>query len=203
MKNFGDVDIDFADRKQALAVLEHIPASLLRNRRLEKHNTGIYFHAVPMDPVSKICSLPYDTAEQRGLYKIDCLNVHVYQSIKDEQHLIQLMNSDIDYTIFDYSEFTSNLIHLGNHSDLVSQLKPRSISDIAMILALIRPGKKHLIPTCKKHGFDSIKDEIWTESDNGAYTFKKSHAFSYAVLVKVHANLLIEQLSLTDADTVL
>lgn len=203
MTQAGDVDIDFADRKQALALLEHIPASLRRNKNLERHNTGIYFHAVPIDPITKICSLPYDLAEARGFYKIDCLNVHVYEKIKDEQHLIKLMNQHIDYSIFDYEEFTKDIIHLGNHANLVSQLKPRSISDIAMILALIRPGKKHLIDTCKKFGFSSIKDEIWTDSNTGSYIFKKSHAFSYAMLVKVHANLLIEQLSLTAADSVL
>lgn len=65
--------------------------------------------------------------------------------------------------------------------------------DIAIILALIRPGKKHLINRCKHDGFGSIAEEIWKETTDGSYAFKKAHAFSYAMLVKVHANLLIEQ----------
>jgi hypothetical protein len=197
MNLVGDVDIDFADRNKALSVLEYIPASILRNNKLEKHNTGVYFHAVPVDPVTGLASLPYDQAETQGQYKIDLLNVHVYEAVQNENHLKLLMSNKIDWKIFEHSEFTKNLIHLGNHSELVSQLKPRSITDIAMILALIRPGKKYLIDRCKKLGFDAIKDEIWTDSKDAGYAFKKSHAFSYAMLVKVHANLLIEQLSLT------
>lgn len=197
MNSVGDVDIDFADRTKALSVLEYIPASIYRNNKLEKHNTGVYFHAVPVDPVTGLASLPYDQAEIQGQYKIDLLNVHVYEALQNENHLKRLMNTEINWSIFEHSEFTKNLIHLGNHADLVSQLKPRSITDIAMILALIRPGKKHLIDRCKISGFDAIKDEIWTDSKDAGYTFKKSHAFSYAMLVKVHANLLIEQLSLT------
>lgn len=197
MTKAGDVDIDFADRTIALSCIDHIPASLIRNGRLEKHNTGVYFHAVPVDPMTNLAGLPYETAEEHDHYKIDLLNVHVYESIKNEEHLLQLKNCKIDWSIFDYPEFTSNLIHLGNHAQLVAQLKPRSILDIAMILAMIRPGKRHLIDRCKKFGFNSIKDEIWTDPKDGSYVFKKSHSISYAVLVKVHANLLIEQLRLT------
>lgn len=197
MTQAGDVDIDFADRIKALSVLEFVPASMIRNNKLERHNTGVYFHAVPTDPVSKLASLPYEKAELQGLYKIDLLNVHVYESIKDEQHLKLLINAEIDWSIFEHLEFTVNLIHLGNHAELVSRLKPRSIMDLAMILALIRPGKKYLIDKCKQQGLQSIADEIWIAAPDGTYTFKKSHAVSYAMLVKVHANLIIEQLTLT------
>jgi DNA polymerase III alpha subunit len=189
----GDVDIDFADRNAALALLEHTPASILRDRAIVKHNTGVYFHVVPVDPVTNLCSLNYEAAEEQGLYKVDLLNVHVYEQIKSEEHLLNLMNAPIDWSLFEYPEFTSQLIHLGNHSELVATLRPSSVSEIAMILALIRPGKRHLIDHCKKHGFSAIKDDIWSVSDNG-YAFHKSHATSYAVLVKVHANLLVEQL---------
>ena len=190
----GDVDIDFADRTQALALLEHIPASMVRDNTIIKHNTGVYFHVVPVDPMTHLCSLNYEQAEAAGLYKVDLLNVHVYEQIESEEHLLRLMNSPVDWTLFEYPEFTSQLIHLGNHADLVAVLKPTSVNEIAMILALIRPGKRHLIETCKRSGFQSITNDIWTTSDGG-YAFHKSHATSYAVLVKVHANLIVEQLA--------
>jgi DNA polymerase III alpha subunit len=60
-----------------------------------------------------------------------------------------------------------------------------------MVLALIRPGKKHLQSLCIERGFDSIRDEIWQQ--DAGYTFKRSHSLSYAMLVYVHANLLLEQ----------
>lgn len=194
-RRVGDVDIDFADRNKALATLAHIPASMIRNGRIDKHNTGVYFHAVPIDPVTNQASMHYETAEELGWYKIDLLNVGVYEKVRDEKHLQQLMDSELNWKILEYQEFTSQLIHLGNHAQLVADLKPKSIVEIAMILALIRPGKKHLIDRCRRHGFESIKDEIWTESQDGTYTFKKAHALSYAMLVKIHANLLVEQVS--------
>jgi DNA polymerase III alpha subunit len=192
VKKTGDIDIDFANRTQALAFLEHIPASIIKNNDIERHNTGVYFHAVPVDPWSSLCSFDYKEAEERGFYKFDLLNVHVYENIKSETHLCELIDNDIDWTLFEYPEFNSQLIHIGNHANLVAELKPKNISNLAFVLALIRPGKKYLIESCKQHGFDSIADEIWIETQD-SYSFKSSHAHSYALLVKVHAGLLIEK----------
>jgi len=191
----GDIDIDFPDRNMALVGLNHVPSSIFRNGRLEKHNTGVYFHAVPADPVTGLSSMEYISAENAGWFKIDLLNVGVYEQIRDEQHLIDLMERPFDWRLLEYAEFTSQLMHLGNHADMVARLKPRSIGDIAMILALIRPGKRHLEQRCQKNGFASIADEIWTDTGDAAYSFKKAHAHGYAMLVKVHANLLVEQAS--------
>ena len=47
-----DIDIDFADRQQALEVFKHVPAKL----KQRKHNTGVYFHRVPSNPFSGICT---------------------------------------------------------------------------------------------------------------------------------------------------
>lgn len=189
----GDVDIDFANRNIALDVLEFIPASMIKNNQLEKHNTGVYFHAVPTDPITGLASVPYDSAKDKGWYKMDLLNVSIYEMIKDEEHLLHLMNEPIDWKLFEFAEFTQQLVHLHNYSDLVSKLKPKSIDDLAIVLALIRPAKRHLVDKCLQKGFRYIEDEIWTIPSNGEYAFKRSHSLSYAMLVKVHANLLIEQ----------
>ena len=133
MKLAGDIDIDFADRNKALSLLEHIPASMIKENNLEKHNTGVYFHAVPVDPLSDLCSWDYQTAEQHDCYKIDLLNVHVYENIKSEDHLNNLINEPIDWDLFQHAEFVENLIHIGNHSALVTELKPKSITDLAII----------------------------------------------------------------------
>lgn len=189
----GDIDIDFANRDAALRVLGGTPASIIRDGRISKHNTGVYFHSVPTDPVTGLCSLDYETAESQGLFKIDLLNVGVYELVRDENHLIEMMKRDIEWAVFEDVDFVSRLFHLGNHADLTARLKPRSIMDLAMLLALIRPGKRHLQQRCEKQGFQSIADEIWMKSESDEYFFKKSHAVSYATLVHVHANLLIDQ----------
>lgn len=188
-----DVDIDVANRELALQDLVYVPSSIIKDNKITKHNTGVYFHAVPLDPVTGYCSISYSEAEQQGCFKIDVLNVGVYSMVKDEAHLLELMSRLLDWTVFEDSEFVGKLFHLNNYGELTAKLKPKSIMDIAMTLALIRPGKRHLQRKCMDFGFKSIENEIWTHSDNESYTFKKAHGVSYAVLVYVHANLLIEQ----------
>ena len=197
----GDIDIDFADRAAALEGMPHVPASIIKNSKITKHNTGVYFHAAPIDPVTDLCSIDYETAEQRGMFKIDMLNVSVYDSVRDEEHLLELMDRPLDWRMFEDTEFVSKLFHLGNYGELCRKLKPTSIEHIAMILAMIRPGKKHLQAVCEKQGFDSIASDIWLRgNDDDNYSFKKAHAVSYAVLVYVHANILLEK-SAIDAKT--
>ena len=60
-----------------------------------------------------------------------------------------------------------------------------SIPRLAMFLAVIRPGKKHLIGL----PWSEVSKTIW-EKEEGTYSFKKSHAVAYAHLVVVHMNLL-------------
>lgn len=193
MNRRGDIDIDFADRDQALQLLAHTPASIIKDGKITKHNTGVYFHIVPMDPLTGLCSIDYAEAENRGMFKMDFLNVGVYELVRDEGHLLALMNTPMDWSVFENIEFVSQLFHLGNYGELTARLKPRSIEHIAMILALIRPGKKHLQKSCQTNGFDSIKQEIWDQTDSDGYAFKHAHAVSYAMLVYVHANLLLEK----------
>lgn len=198
MSDRGDIDIDFADRTKALDGMTFVPASIIKDGKISKHNTGVYFHAAPMDPVSGLCSIDYADAERRSMFKIDMLNVSIYDMVRDEDHLIDLMERELDWKVFEDREFVGKLFHLGNHAELTSKLKPRSIEHIAMILAMIRPGKKHLQRPCMERGFESINNRIWLPGEEGEYVFKKSHAISYAVLVYVHANLLLE-LSKNDA----
>jgi len=77
--------------------------------------------------------------------------------------------------------------------DLMEAYKPRTVADLAIFLALLRPRKKHMIGW----EWEDIKAEIWTAGDDDLYGFKKAHATSYAMVVVVQLNLLIEKL---DAD---
>ena len=65
--------------------------------------------------------------------------------------------------------------------------EPRSIEDLAICIALPRPGKAHLINKPRSE----INREIWMKTDN--YYFKKSHAIAYASAIVVQLNLMIEQ----------
>jgi DNA polymerase III alpha subunit len=70
-------------------------------------------------------------------------------------------------------------------------MKPRTIDQLAAVLAMIRPAKRYLIGK----DWTTVMTEIWTRPDNDEYYFKKSHAVAYAAAVVVQMNLICEQIS--------
>lgn len=189
MKFNSDIDIDFADREQALAVVETIPASIIKDNKLTKHNTGVYVTSIPQDPFTGYASLDYKVAEERGYMKLDFLNVNLYKQVRDEQHLIELMREPDWAKLYDPT-ICAQLIHINNHYDTLLKMPEPvdTVARLAMFLAVIRPAKRHLIGKTWKE----VGDTIWDKVD-GEYAFKKSHAVAYANLVVVNMNLLEEQ----------
>jgi len=192
MKFKSDIDIDLGDRTRALACLDHTPASILRDGTLVKHNSGIYVTDIPMDPFSGQASLDHKVAEDRGYVKLDLLNVSLYTQIKNETHLTHLMQEPL-WDLLQEEEFFSQLIHVGSHySTLQKMPEPvNSIPRLAMLLAVIRPAKRHLIGL----SWSRVAETIWERPADDGYYFKKSHAVAYAHLVAVNMNLLCEQIS--------
>jgi len=185
-----DVDIDLADRSNLLQYIKHIPAAMHNTQPTRKHNTGVYVTPVPYDAENNMCSLDYKVAEQRGYFKLDLLNVHLYSMLRDEQHLIEMM-SEPDWTMLNDRMLVEQLIHIGNHYDHLQRMPEpvNSIPRLAMFMAVIRPGKKHLIGLPWKE----VSKTVW-DKDGEGYSYKKAHAISYAHLVVVNMNLLREQL---------
>lgn len=191
LKNFkSDVDIDFADREQALSVLATVPASILRDGNLVKHNTGVYPTEIPVDPFTGYASLDYQQAEDRGYMKLDFLNVNLYKQVRDEMHLIELMREPNWAKLYDQT-ICEQLIHVNNHYDTLLKMPEPvdSIPRLAMFLAVIRPGKRHLVGKSWK----DVAETVWQKPDDDTYYFKKAHAISYSQLVVVNLNLLDEQ----------
>lgn len=188
MKFKSDIDIDFANRDQILELLQHTPASIMRDDRLVKHNTGVYFTQIPVDPFTGQSSLDHSAAEDRGYVKLDFLNVSLYNQVRDEAHLNELMAREPDWTKLYDAEFCAQLIHMGNHYDTLIKM-PEAVNTIprlAMFLAVIRPAKRHLIG----RPWAEVAQTVWDKDPNGVYGYKKSHAVAYAHLVAVHMNLL-------------
>ena len=191
MVKMPDIDIDFTDRDSALKLFKHVGASRVENNRLVKHNTGIYMHQVPVNALTGLCAVPYDTAEQREYFKIDFLNVGLYKGIKDEDHLVQLMNQEPLWDLLLQDDFTSLLFHVNGHGSILKEMHPKSIEQLAAVLGIIRPAKRHLIGK----DWTTVMLEVWTKPDTDDYYFKKSHATAYAVAIVVQMNLICEQIS--------
>lgn len=189
MKFSSDIDIDFADRTLILEKIKHVAAHIKTADSVKKHPTGVYVTDIPYDPINNWSALEYKKAEDRNYIKLDFLNVWVYKYVRDENHLIELMREPKWSKLTDPTFFKS-LIHIGEHYDTMKKM-PEPIDSIvrmAMFLAVIRPGKKHLIGKTWKE----VKDTVWKIDDSDGYSFKKSHSISYAHLVVVHMNLLEE-----------
>lgn len=188
IKFSSDIDIDFGNRDTALQLLQHTPAGIVRDGKLIKHNSGIYVTDIPVDPFTGIASIDYKIAEDRGYMKLDLLNVSLYTQIKNEKHLIELMNQEPEWDKLYDREFCSKLIHVGNHYDLLIKC-PEAVNTIprmAMFLALIRPGKRYLVGK----PWREVAETVWEKPQDDGYFFKKSHSLAYAHLVVVNMNLL-------------
>jgi hypothetical protein len=188
MRIDSDVDIDFGDRDRLLSLIKHSRASMRNVNPIRHHATGIYVTDVPYDPIYNMSSLDYSAAEKRGYFKLDLLNVHVYEQVNSEEHLLRLMEEP-DWNMLKDPAIVEKLIHLNSQLyNLQKMPEPiNSIPRLAMFLAIIRPGKKHLIG----QRWSEIAKTVWDKGTDG-YTFKRSHAVAYAHLVCVHMNLLRE-----------
>lgn len=188
MKFKSDIDIDVANRDQALAVIKHTAASIIRDNKIAKHNTGVYFTEIPQDPFTNRASLDYEAAEDLGYIKVDVLNVGLYQQVQSDQHLQELMQQEPAWDRLYDPAFCAQLIHIGAHYDTLIRMPEAVNSDtrLMMFLAIIRPAKRHLIGLPWKE----VAKTIWEKPVDNSYHFKKSHSCAYSRLVMVHMNLL-------------
>jgi len=180
-----DIDIDVPDRKK---ILELFPHTLASNKN-KQHNTGVYFHRVPEDPVTGRCSLDYEEAEKLGYFKIDLLNVSIYKDVRDEEHMNELLKREPMWELLEEKEFCDMLFHMRGHHEICQEMKPCSILELAAVLAMIRPAKRHLVGK----PWDQVMRMVWKRPKNDDYYWKKSHAVSYAMAVVLHMNILCEK----------
>ncbi len=182
-----DIDIDLKNRDDVLTKLKHIPASIITDS-VKKHNTGVYFHDMPYDPSTNLSTINYKEAEDLGYFKIDLLNVNIYEYVSNEAHLNRLLEREPDWDLLLNKEIVKQLFHIHDHYDIIAQMQPRSIDQLAMVLAIIRPAKRPLLG----ESWQTIQKQVWTKPKDNSYYFKKSHAVSYAYAIIVQLNSLCE-----------
>jgi hypothetical protein len=186
-----DIDIDFADRTKALQLFKHIVASRIDNGKLVKHNTGVYLHEVPVDAITGLSAIAYQEAEEQQYFKIDFLNVGLYDGVQSEEHLVTLMEQEPLWDLLEDNSFSDLLFHVNGHGEILRKMKPTTIEQLAAVLAMIRPAKRYLIGK----DWNTVLNEVWKKPESEEYFFKKSHATAYAVAIVVQMNLLCEQIS--------
>ena len=186
-----DIDIDFSDRLKALELFDHTVASRLDNGQVKQHNTGIYVTSIPKDERNNLSTIDYKTAEDRGYFKIDFLNVGVYEGVRNEEHLKKLMETEPLWDLLTQDAVVELLFHLNGHGDVLRKTCPTSVEQLSAVLAMIRPAKRYLIGK----DWTTIMKEVWTKPENDEYYFKKAHAVAYAMAIVVQLNLICENVS--------
>ena len=183
----ADIVIDVANRDTVLKLIHSVAASLKVDDQVRQHNSGIYVTTIPQDPINNCATIDYQEAEQRGYFKIDLLNMTVYQLIKNPEHYEQMLAQEPPWhRLWTDPQWTKQLVHIGNYTELLNIMRPDTIPRMAAIISVIRPGKAHL----QKLPWDQVFAKVWDGDDSRGFIFKKSHAISYACLVALHMNLL-------------
>ena len=183
----ADIDIDLADRSQLLQLINAVPARQLHQGQVRRHNSGVYVTNIPYDPVHECAAIDYETAEQLGYFKIDLLNMSVYQLIKNPEHYKQMLAQEPTWSrLWTDPDWAQQLVHVGNYTELLKTMKPDSIPRLAALISIIRPGKAHL----QNKEWNEVFATVWDGDASKGFVFKKSHAISYARLVTLHMNLL-------------
>lgn len=180
-----DIDIDVSDRNKILQELPCLVNASIITNKVDKHPSGVYLQNIPVLE-NGMSSLDYKKAEHYGYLKVDLLNNSLYENIKSKDELDDLVNEEPNWEILEYAELVNELPHLRDHFDIVQKIKPSSIDDLAVVIALIRPGKRYLLD-CSRSVID---ENIWKKEDS--YYFKKSHAYAYALSIIVKMNLLLK-----------
>jgi len=185
----ADIDIDVPDRTAVLKLIEHTAARQLHQGQVRRHNSGIYVTDIPRDIPNGCAAIDYESAEQRGYFKIDLLNMSVYQLIRDPAQYAAMLAATPPWSrLWTDTAWTSQLVHVGQYSKLLESMKPDNIQRLAAFISIIRPGKAHL----QNRPWTEVFASVWDGDDSKGYTFKKSHSISYAALVALHMNLLTQ-----------
>lgn len=188
-----DIDIDL---KTDFKPLDHFNgvtlASMVKDGNLVRHNCGTYFQAVAHDPITDVAAIPYKEAQDLGYFKIDFLHLSLLDDFTSKAEMRALMKEEPDWELLEDSDQVEKLFHIKKHFDLINKLKPRTVQELADAIALIRPGRKHLVD---KYMADKefIRDHLlYVKNPQDEYSFKRSHAIAYAfnIVLQLH---LIEQ----------
>lgn len=184
----GDIDIDLRTDFNPKKLFPWTRASLIKNDDLSPHPCGVHPQEIPEDPITELSAIPYKEAEELGYAKIDFLHLGIYDNFNSREEIEELIKVEPDWGLLTIPSEQKKLFQLSNHGDILSVVKPKSIEELADVLALIRPGKKQYVKlyTTQKEATRRI---LYAKDENG-YSFKKSHAIAYSLVIVLQLHLI-------------
>jgi hypothetical protein len=185
-----DIDINFLDPAHALSGLRCVRGVQINKKgQREEHISAVYFQDIPVDPLDGRAAWDYETAAEKGFFKLDFLKSTTYEGVRDEAHLLELMQRPPPWDRFVDQTMVARLNQISRHFHVMVLIEPQNLNELAVCLALILPEKSYLQ---RRPRFEILRD-IWKPSPGNGYMFKKSHSVAYAVAAIVQLNCLVEQ----------
>ncbi len=183
-----DIDIDLRTDFDPKKLFPWARASLVKSDELAQHSCGVYPQAIPVDALTGLAAIPYKEAEQVGYLKIDFLHLHLYDNFKSRDEIDELLKLEPDWGLLTIPSEQVKLFQLSKHGDVLTAVKPKSIEDLADVLALIRPGKKQLVKLYNTQK-EATRRILYAKDESG-YSFKKSHAIAYSMVIALQLHLI-------------
>lgn len=205
---FSDLDLDIPSKQSDSIKKDIVRGSVLNERgRLQPHPAGVYFYkSIPS--FGGITLLDYKEMEYNDYQKIDILNNTYLNDITIEElnlYIDLIEKEEIDWQkLWVYEE----PYQLSKYPGILREFKVSSVLDVAIVLALIRPGSLHNYDKMKmyihtdkllKNKTDDVK-EILKETygiavfdeqfkklkkDDKKYRYKKPHSIGYAYVLLI------------------
>jgi DNA polymerase III alpha subunit len=185
-----DIDIDLPTTFNPLTYFETaIQASMVKDGQLLKHPCGVYFQTIPVDTITGLAAIPYEESEKLGYFKIDFLHLSILDYFENKEQIRTLLKKDPDWTLLEREDVVVKLFQLHSHFKVISQIKPKSVQELADVIAIIRPKKRHLLNDYLKNK-EKIRPQLYRQSTEDKSSFKRGHAISYALTIKLQLLLI-------------
>lgn len=205
---FSDLDIDIPSNKSDIVRNSFIRASVLNERgELQPHPAGVYFYK-NIPTFNNMSVIDYKTIEGNNYQKIDILNNNYLNDISNDE--MDFFISKIESEEIEWGELWKfeNPYQLAKYPGILREFKVESVMDVAIVLALIRPGSVHNYEKMKKfihtdkllnkkseesrkilkdtYGIP-VFDEQFTalNMENDKYRYKKPHSLGYAYVLLI------------------
>ena len=188
MSNHPDADIDLRTDFKPDKFFSWARASQVREDKLTPHPCGVHPQSIPVDPVSGLAAIPFKEADECGYAKIDFLHLSLLNFFETRSEIDELIKIEPRWNLLLVPEHQEKLFQLSKHGDILDKVQPKSVDDLADVLALIRPGKIQLLDEYVRDK-KKIRPFLFTKDKNG-FQFKKSHSYAYAYVIILQLHLI-------------
>lgn len=186
-----DIDIDTQSSFDPLDIFPTaIKASMIKDEKITKHPVGVYFQTVPINPLNNLSSIPYKEGDKFNLFKLDFLHLNILDSFSSKAEIRRLIKTPPNWDLLQDEEIVNQLFQISNQFQIIDLIRPKSIQQLADCIALIRPGKRHLLDKYIQDP-DNTRPNLYKKTDK--YYFKKGHAISYALTIVLQLHLIQNQ----------